>query len=106
MPRSFTETIQELNSGGFVEDCATRLLEVAKAVEDTGGKGSIIVELKLSWNGDNTVVVTPDVRIKKPGKRRQPSVMFKGRDGLSVNNPNQGNLFDVTKIREIGTAKE
>lgn len=101
MPRNFCEMLDELNQGTFIDDCGHRLTEVLKAVEDTGADGSLTIELKLKWNGDGTLLVAPTCKMKKPAKKRPPTVMFRGKDGLFIENPNQPSLFDKSKVREI-----
>lgn len=101
MRRDFLEFLGECNGGAFVLDCAEKLEELMKAIQETGKTGNLNIDLKISKNDDGTATVLGTLKIKKPTKSRGPSVFFIHKDQLHAEHPNQMTMFDNSKVRSI-----
>jgi hypothetical protein len=94
--KPFAAFLQEHAGGRTHTELSERLVELVSAVQETGKGGTLtlIIGIKpTSKDTAGTVVVSDDVRIKKPAASRPASVFFVGADNnLLRNDPRQMQL--------------
>lgn len=99
-PLSLTETLMHLDSGETVEQAADKIRDVARAVLDTGNKGSVTIKLDIAPNGKRdlqAVKVTGSVTSVQPKQPKADAFFFVTDEGdLTRQNPMQPTLHDRT----------
>lgn len=93
MSRPFADVVRELAGGDTYRDLSDGLAEVVQAVMATRKGGKITLELTIKPNGENSVSIIDDVKIKVPTPPRGQNIFFTTADGaLLRNDPRQKEL--------------
>lgn len=98
--RPFTDVLRDMRRGWVVEEASQRLAEVVIAVQETGKAGKIALELtvKPQSRGDNAVILSAKVAMKKPQADMPEAVFFADSDGsLLRDDPTQMRMFADAK---------
>lgn len=93
--RPFFDTARELRRGQFIEDCADKLQEVIAAVEETGKKGKLVIEIEVApaSKGQGAVTVSDKITPKIPALPAGATIMFvTNENNLVANDPRQQTL--------------
>lgn len=90
---NFVSTLTSHERGAVLDEATAQLIELAKAVRETGKAGSITLKLKLSPSGKGrgrALVRDVQVTSSLPKPERPLSIVFVDDDGsLSTANPDQ-----------------
>lgn len=91
----FAETIDELNFGKTKIEIDEKLMELVKAMEDTGRGGKLTVTLKLIPGNKGEVSIEDDVKVDMPRPKRQASLFFTDENSRLIrNDPKQKLMFN------------
>lgn len=108
MARQFTDVLGDLAGGEISSELTAALAEVVAAVRETRKVGSLALNIKVRPNGEDTVMVTADIKPKVPEPARGDTLFFTTTDGsLRRDDPQQRDLplRDVTtddgEMREV-----
>lgn len=102
MRRSFTDTLRDIRGGEVLTDLDDQLNELVHAVQSTGAAGELVlkVSIKPMKGSTEAVVVTDDIKCKKPVIKSAGTVMFPTPDGnLHRSHPKQDDLPGITLAR-------
>jgi hypothetical protein len=106
-PKTFAQTLQDINFGHFADECTDALREAIDASERTNKVTEVTVKLKIKpvgKNGSGRYEVHPDVSAKLPPKDRETAMMFVGPDGnLTNRDPRQQ---EIPGIRAVDGSSE
>lgn len=94
--RPFTDILRDMRKGRIVETCGVELAEVVRAVVDTNKPGELTLKLKIKsqGRGDNAVIVSAEIKGKKPIADLPDALFFADLDGdLLQNDPTQNRIF-------------
>lgn len=94
--RPFTDVLRDIRKGRVVEAASDELAEVVKAVLDTAKPGELTLKLKVSpqGKGDNAVIVSAEVKSKRPVAKLPDALFFADLDGdLLREDPTQQRIF-------------
>lgn len=92
MPKPITETLRLLDGGCFMDDCAEKLAEAVKAVEETGKAGKLTITLDLKKAG-GAIAVAGKVTNKAPEAKPDETLLWATVEGnLVTDNPAQRKL--------------
>jgi hypothetical protein len=108
IPQSKTGALLEsLEAGDLMRDADEALAELTKAVEITGGKGSITLKIDLERKKPGTVVVRAKVDAKVPKEEPTACIRYVGPAGdLLERDPAQAE-FNFQNVAPMpGTAKQ
>ena len=103
MPKPITETLRLLDGGVFLEDCAEKLAEAVKAVDETGKAGKVTITIDLKKSG-GAIAVTGKVTNTAPEGPPDTTLLWATVEGnLVLDNPAQRKLEfrEVNKTTEI-----
>lgn len=93
MARPFADVLRELAGGEVYEELSAQTAEVVAAVQETRKVGEVSFKLKFKPNGENSVIVTEEIKSKVPELPRGETVFFTTADGgLMRNDPRQERL--------------
>ena len=93
MARPFADVLRELGAGATYEDLTAKLAEVVEAVVETRKQGTISIALKVKPNGDGSVMIADEIKVKVPEAPRGDSVFFVTSGGSLVRqDPRQQDL--------------
>lgn len=93
MSRSIAEVLRELTGGQTYEELNSALTEVVAAVGETRKSGSITLKLSIKPNGDNSVIITDEIKSKVPERSRGETLFFTTSGGSLVRqDPRQPDL--------------
>lgn len=91
--RPFADILRELAGGVAYDDLTAGLAEVVSAVMATRKAGEITLKLSVRANGENSVSISDDIKVKVPKPPRGLNIFFATADGSLVrNDPRQGDL--------------
>jgi hypothetical protein len=104
MARPFADVLRDLAGGQSYETLTSALSEVVEAVMLTRKTGELTLKLKIAPNGENSVRIADEIKLKVPEENRGASIFYVASGGiLTRNNPLQPDL----PLREVaGTMKE
>ncbi|VEA68510.1 Uncharacterised protein [Serratia rubidaea] len=89
----FSQQLAYINKGTLDGELTEALAKVIKAVRETGKKGSVTLTLNcqmLNTRDENTMKVTPNVKLSIPELERADTIMFSTADGdLLRDDPSQ-----------------
>jgi hypothetical protein len=92
MPRPIYDTLRLLEGGAFLDECADKLAEAVKGVDETGKAGKLTITLDLKKSG-GAIAITPKVTNKAPEALPDATLMWATVEGnLSLDNPAQRKL--------------
>lgn len=99
MIKQFTQILQEINAGIFVEETSREYNKLIQAVRKTGKGGEITITLKVNpvtkGNGD-IVVIKDDVKTKLPRFDRKSTMVYTTPEGnTTIRNPQQPELKGI-----------
>lgn len=97
--RPFTDVLRDIRKGRVVEAASDELAEVVKAVLDTAKPGELTLKLKVTpqGKGDNAVIVSAEVKSKRPVAKLPDALFFADLDGdLLRDDPTQQRIFTDT----------
>lgn len=93
MGRSIAEVLRDLTGGQTYDVLNSALTDVVQGVLDTHKTGSITLTLKIKPNGENSVIITDEVKAKVPERSRGESVFYATAGGNLVReDPRQPDL--------------
>ena len=96
MKLKFSEVLASMREGGVLEELATKLKDVAKAVRETNKSGQLQITIKLKPNGKDGVTVEDVVTAKIPEHDRATSHFYIDEEGgISKHDPRQPVLEGV-----------
>jgi hypothetical protein len=101
-PSRFAQLVDTLDHGEIAREADEALAELARAVEDFGGKGSVTLTLRLERKKPGVVVIRPDVAKKIPREAPNASLRYVGPKGeLLESDPMQAEFAfqNVTPIQ-------
>lgn len=102
MARPFADVVRELGSGRTYEDLTHGLAEVVEAVMATRKGGELTLKMSIKPNGEGSVRITDDVKIKVPQPTRGDTLFFATAEGSLIrNDPRQDSL----PLREVAETK-
>lgn len=90
MGRPFPAVLRDMNAGQTLEELTDALAHLVGQVTTTHCTGVLTLSLKVKPNGDHSVIITPEIKVKEPVARRADSVFFvQGSGELMRNDPRQ-----------------
>ena len=96
--------LESLNGGETMRDAAADLAELIAAVEETGGKGSLTITLKLERKQNRRVIIRAAVKPSIPREEPNPELRYVTREGeLSANDPDQSE-FEFQNVTPMQSA--
>lgn len=103
---SFLKTLEMLAGGRVLQDCEDGIADVVAAVKATGGKGEIVLKMKVNLHeadGQTTSVnVSGDVSVKCPRPARGAATFYVRKDGaLSTRDPRQPALPGMPEEEDV-----
>lgn len=107
MARQYAEVVKDIAFGQSYDELTAALAEVTAAVLETRKVGEITYKMKIKPNGEATVKIVDEIKVKVPEPTRPESIFYATAEGsLLRENPNQGklDLRDVNAPR--GEVKE
>lgn len=91
--RLFTDVIGDIEGGAFADKLTGALQEVTEGVVKHRKSGELTIKLKVQPNGETSVKVTGDTKLKVPEPAAPVTVFFTTASGdLLRDNPNQPKL--------------
>ncbi|MFZ1875037.1 MAG: hypothetical protein WAU54_20015, partial [Chania sp.] len=97
----FSQQLAFINKGTFDVEATEGLIEVVKAARETGKAASITITLKcqkLNGRDENTIKITPSIKLSIPELGMAETIMFSTNDGgLMRDDPSQVQM-DLTVI--------
>lgn len=104
MARQFTDVLGDLSGGSVADELTAALAEVVAGVRETRKVGSLTLAIKVRPNGEDTVMVTSEIKPKIPEPARGDTLFFTTTDGsLRRDDPQQHKL----PLRDVaGTSEE
>ncbi len=94
--RPFTDVLRDIRKGRVVDAASDELAEVVRAVLDTSKPGELTLKLKIKpqGKGDNAVIVSAEVKAKRPQADLPDALFFADIDGdLLRDDPTQQRIF-------------
>lgn len=100
--KAFTETLREIRQGALVDELSEQLRELVQRIGEVGGSGSLTLTIKLkraSKGSGNTLLLSDDIKVKKPIGEKGETILFATGEGeLQRNDPRQPSLLPNPKI--------
>lgn len=98
-PKTFTQTLDELEYGALSERATAELRAVISAVRALRKPGEVSITLKFKPGSGDQVEVVPEIKSKIPKPALQSALMFFGKDGnLQRNDPRQMELSGLKVV--------
>jgi hypothetical protein len=98
----FLTTLRDIRRGGLLADCEAHLTDLVMGVRETGRPGEILVRIKIapaSKGNVDTLVVTDDVRVKRPKPELGATIFFAtSANTLRRNDPRQPELSGLREV--------
>lgn len=92
MPKPIFDTMRLLQGGAFLDECADKLAEAVKSVDETGKAGKLTITLDLKKSG-GAIAIAAKVTNKVPEGKPDEDLMWATVEGnLSLENPAQRKL--------------
>lgn len=104
--KEFSFTVATMRSGAADEAASVALKKLVEAVEATGGKGSVTLQLAIApmKDGDGELEVKAKIKLTLPSVDIKTAIMYADEDfNLSRANPKQ--LSMLTEGNDRGTSK-
>lgn len=103
MARQFADVVRDLDGGNTYDELTAALAEVVSGVMATRKAGELSLKLTIRPNGENSVSIVDDVKVKVPAPPRGQNIFFATEDGALVrNDPRQKTL----PLRDVGGLDE
>src|SRR5262245_32131854 len=94
--RGILETLKEVRRGALLDDLQVALRELVTAVRATGGKGSLVITLRVqpvSKADGDTVMLDDAIKVNKPKAATAATVLYATPEGeLTRKDPRQPEL--------------
>ena len=104
----FIDALRQIDAGSALASIDEQLIEVLKAVRETGKKGAVAVSIAVQPNGDRGFEVTANVTAKAPQHSFGRSFFYTDRNGHLTRTPpdleNDGLLSLVDGDKKGGAA--
>jgi len=97
--RPFFDTLRDVRAGEVLDELAAKLQELVHAVQSTNGSGRLTLHLdvKPMKGSSEAVVITDEIKLKKPEIKSKGTVMFPTPEGnLTRQHPRQDDLPGIT----------
>lgn len=95
-------TLQEIRRGEFVAELNAHLADLVMGVRETGRAGELLIKVKLapaSKGNIDTLLITDDVKVKRPAPERGSTILFATRDNtLQRHDPRQPELNGLREV--------
>lgn len=102
MPRPIFDTLKLLNEGMFLDECADKLAEAVKAVDETDKNGKLTITLDLKKAG-GAIAIVATVTNKVPEQKADSTLLWPTVEGnLALDNPAQRKL----DLRQVDGPRE
>ena len=106
----FIATLRDIRRGGLLADCEAHLTDVVMSVRETGRPGELLVRIKIapaSKGNVDTLVVTDDVRVKRPKPELGATIFFAtSANTLRRNDPRQPELSGLREVVSMPAREE
>lgn len=87
-PLEHASTLLATHAGGAVDrEAAEALLEMVRAVRDTGKKGTVTVTFQATEAGDRQIILTAQVATKIPKPSPEAGIYWLSNEGIHHNDP-------------------
>lgn len=99
MRRPIADTLRDIRGGEVLEGLESKLQELVQAVQSTNAAGTITltISVKPMKGSTEAVVVTDEIKLKKPQVKSSGTVMFPTPEGnIQRNHPKQDDLPGIT----------
>lgn len=91
--RPFTDTLGELENGGFLKELTEATYNISHAVRETRKKGKLKITLNFTPTGRGSVQIDAEFEANEPEHDRPSTIFFQTPDGtLLRDDPNQPKL--------------
>ena len=98
MARQFADVLRDMSAGKTYDDLTAALAEVVEAVITTRKNGELVLKIGIKPNGENSVRVVDEIKVKVPQPARGETLFFTTASGsLLRNDPRQSEL----PLREV-----
>lgn len=97
--RPFVDTLRDVRAGEVLDEMSAKLQELVHAVQSTNAAGRITLSLDVKPMKGSTeaVVITDEIKLKKPEIKSKGTVMFPTPEGnLTRSHPRQDDLPGIT----------
>lgn len=89
----FADVLRSLGSGQTYDDLGTKLTEIVQAVMESHKSGELVLKLKIKANGEQSVIITDEIKQRIPEKARGETLFFTTAAGtLMRDDPRQSKL--------------
>jgi hypothetical protein len=104
----FLRTLRDMRRGGLLVDCETHLTDLVMGVRETGRAGELLVRIKIapaSKGNVDTLLVTDDIRVKRPRPEVGSTIFFATTaNTLQRNDPRQPELSGLREVVAMPSA--
>jgi vacuolar-type H+-ATPase subunit E/Vma4 len=111
MGRAFADILREIDAGEFYDKLSGQLSELVEAVVTERKPGELSLKIKVRPNGETSIQLMSESKVKVPERAVPPTIMFVGAGGiLQRNDPRQAELPlraiqpDDRPVRKLETA--
>jgi len=92
---NFLEFMQSFRRGELLAEANEQLEEMIAAVQNTGGKGELVLKLPFKRNDAGQIECLPTVTSKKPRRKLGTGIYFATDEGrLTRRDPAQADMFE------------
>lgn len=93
MARAFADVLREIAGGSLYEDLGVQLGELVQAVVEHRKAGEMTLKIKVQPNGESSVKLVDELKMKVPEPNRGVSIFFVTAGGSLIrNDPRQPDL--------------
>ena len=97
---NFLQFLQSFRRGELVSEMDGRMGELMEAIQMTGGKGKMVLELPFEINKGGQIECHPKIKMDKPMKSVGAGIYYMTDDArLSRSDPNQLDMMDEFESR-------
>lgn len=97
---NFLQFLQGFRRGDLVREADALMGELMQAIQDTGGKGKLVLELPFGVNKAGQIECVPKMKVDKPLRPIGTGIFYLSDDArLSRRDPNQHEMFDEMEER-------
>ncbi len=104
---NFLEFFQKFRRGELLRRADDQMEELMQAIRETGGKGTLTIELPFSVNKAGQIECVPVVKMKAPNKPIGTGIYYVTDEGrLTTRDPDQLDMMDEFQSRRETEAAE
>lgn len=99
-----TDILRQIRKGKVVDQASRLMAELVRAVDETGKKGTLTIELEVKpdKDGGSMKVIAAKIKVKKPLEDLPDAIFFSDEEGdLHREEPRQGKLFAATDDDDV-----